>query len=88
MVNGQDSFDALQLDDELVFDNQVDTIDTIQPQTAVCEGQGHLSAELETVARQLLFEAVSVRMFKESGTERTMDGDGVSDNRLHQWAGD
>src|SRR5262245_49837563 len=87
VVNWQQPLDAFQLDNQFVFDDEVNTIHAVQSQSAIRERQRDLSSKPKAVALEFILQALAVGVLEQAGTERTMYGDGVSNDRVSNWTG-
>jgi hypothetical protein len=73
VVDWQQRFDSLYLDDELVFNDEVEAIGTLQPHAFVHDGNGNLAAKSQTTQGQLMNERTLIDRLEEPGSELTMD---------------
>ncbi len=80
IVSGQQFFNALQLYDYAILDDQVRAIPEFQPATLVNDGQAHLTAEREPTKLKLEAEAFFERRLQNHRPQLGMDLDRRSDD--------
>jgi site-specific DNA recombinase len=82
-VDVLDGFDGLELDDELIVHNEVQSVKA-NFDAAIGDRHGELSLECETAGLQLDAKSVFVDLFDEAWAQGSVDGDGRADNVFTQ----
>jgi len=78
-VDRGEAIDGLELDDEGVFDHEVEAVATGDEVATVRDGERHLLGDAESGVFELPGEAGAVGGLEEAGTECTVNGDGGAD---------
>ena len=81
-VNALDFVDTFQFDDQLVLDENVDSVSTIEPNILVLNRQSRLELKGDSVASQFMGQALFVGRFKQSQPEVPVDFDSTTDTRF------
>jgi hypothetical protein len=79
-MDGQDSFNALYLNDDLFIHDQVQAVATIQLDAFVFHGQVDLTPKTDPAQVKFVTQALFVRRFQESRAEVTMNFNGCTDD--------
>ena len=83
-VNAFDSLDALQFDDELVFDENVNSVSTIDLNVFVLYRQRMLELKRHSLATQLMRQTLFVGRFQQSRPKVPMYFDGTTDDTIRK----
>lgn len=74
--------DGFELYDDAVFDEEVDPIAGVEPDTVVHHGQRPLMLKSQTILRQFVAQTDGVRAFEQSWAERGVNLHGRADDPL------
>ena len=85
LVNWQQTFDGLQLDDQPVFANQIDSKSDREIGALVFQGQRHLPFEAHSGEVEFLAHAAFVDTLEKAGAKGTMNSNGAADDDVCEW---
>ncbi len=78
-------FDALEFQDQCIFNDEIDPISAVELYALILDGQGHLSFESDLSQVQFMAKALLIGGLKETGTQSTMDFDRRANHLLSEF---
>lgn len=82
MVNGLQSLDCFDFHNYFPSNQKIQPVPAIDQQSLVYDRKHHLTLVFELVQRKLMSQAILIRRFRQSWTERLMNFDCSSDNLI------
>src|SRR5258708_38984884 len=87
-MDRQHAVDALDFDDQRLFDDEVDSVCGSDVYSGIADGQAHLATIVQPRLRKLMTEALLIRTLQQAWSERCMDVHGRADHSVRNlvWA--
>jgi hypothetical protein len=79
-MNRNDSVDCFQLNDDQVFNEQVDFVSNIQSNTVEVDFQRPLALQVQAFRTEFVRQACSIRTFQKARTKRRMNLHGAAND--------
>ena len=83
-MNGQNAFDGLEFDEQLVLHNTIDAIAAVEIDACVCNWQRRLPDRFQAVENELTRKTICISRFQQTRAKRPVDLDRATDHFLRE----